>query len=311
MNSIQKLALIQIPTMTERRALVAFLIAAAISVPLFAVAALLAVLITSRTRARRAGRLTAGPGGIVPRSANPSLNGITYCYKNREATEHSLRLFKKHYPESKIAIASDGGYDYSYLARELGAYYEHGRNLNVSWSTAEDAVEWIARFARGMEAVGYGYVMIVEDDVETRGRLTLQPAAGVWGGPQFNLLSTAMSKWILANRKSGPKLDTVNGRLRYSGCGGCVLDGNLWKEKFDLEEVKGWIEQMFDLDPAPNEPDPAKKRRIHTDILVCFLYYMWGSTVSPSGEWTEPIYDDWKDPKYKVVHSFKKYYPKK
>ncbi len=108
-------------------------------------------------------------------------------YKDREATRRVLTQFRKHHPNNPIYMVSDGGLDFSDIAKEFNCKYTHSW-LNIGyWShtkpevidyratngehghcygwNAEEAMVYLDRFAKACLNTNKDFIMLLADDV--------------------------------------------------------------------------------------------------------------------------------------------------
>ena len=108
-------------------------------------------------------------------------------YNNPEATRKVLTQFRKHHPDNPIYMVSDGGLDFSDIAKEFGCVYQHSW-LNIGyWShtkpevieyratngakghpygwNVEEAMVYLDRFAKASIKSNKKYTMLLADDV--------------------------------------------------------------------------------------------------------------------------------------------------
>lgn len=261
--------------------------------------------------------LIAGMGmGSEKSFESVELGAIGYYYKNAAATDSALRRFREHYPVGDISVLADGGVDYKATADKYGAaYYEYSENLSVKWSTPAKAFAWAERLNRGINAIRQRWILILEDDVYVRRRVREAPHGNLVGMRPYCILklSSTLSAWIREQRKirQGKRptaKDTwkpIN-RYGYSGCGGCILDGDFWRANYNSSQVLADITEMFERRPI-GMFDTDKV--LHSDIMVSALILLWGGNILPSGEWTEPKYKDHKGD-FAILHDYKEDYTK-
>jgi hypothetical protein len=238
---------------------------------------------------------------------NTEIGAIMYCYKNQVATERAIKKFREFYPKGDLVVFSDAGFDYSSICREANAKYIHyNTNLDCKWRTAENAFEWFERINNAISYVKNRWIMILEDDVEMKGRFTVTPSAGVWGGkPHLALVSTELTHYLFSKRRGSRPLLMTDNRIGYGGSGGSILDGQRWKKSYKSEQVRKYLTEMRNAKPDPNNDQEI----LHADICFSSLYILWGDCVKPNPEWVEHYDPDPENPRYALIHSFKKYYP--
>ena len=102
-----------------------------------------------------------------------SLGAYFQCYKNPYATYKCLESFRAHYPHATIVLLSDGGYEYSEMAKQFGCIYIHGESIPLLTSLEEDYITksyaLLYRVQKAFSLIKEDYIMWLEDDVCVNG----------------------------------------------------------------------------------------------------------------------------------------------
>ena len=150
--------------------------------------------------------------------------GVIYqTYNQTGAVFESLRSFRRHFPAVPIRLLSDNGVDVSAIAKYFAAEYIHYSNDLLThvapypFQSPSHGIQQLRRMADAARAfVGCEWLLILEDDVFTRGPIKHAPQAPL-SGPCTCAFSPALVQYI---RQKHPHLQWVYG---YSGCGGTIL----------------------------------------------------------------------------------------
>lgn len=184
--------------------------------------------------------------------------GYYCCYKDKRATYESLRAFRQHYPDALVHLVSDGGDDFTEIAQYFKCEYFHetlrsGNGKSTLLETNEQVMLWLNRLKRLCMSTDADWIVILEDDVLTRGKIKYEPPAPLSGPCTMEF--THKAKAVI--RKMHKKKIEING---YSGCGGSILH---------RETFLKCMENMFDI------AEMAKKdHRLahHSDAILTFLF---------------------------------------
>ena len=102
-----------------------------------------------------------------------SLGAYFQCYKNPYATYKCLESFRAHYPHATIVLLSDGGYEYSEMAKQFGCIYIHGESIPLLTSLEEDYITksyaLLYRIQKVFSLIPEDFIMWLEDDVCVNG----------------------------------------------------------------------------------------------------------------------------------------------
>ncbi|MDE2021759.1 MAG: hypothetical protein KGI71_02445 [Patescibacteria group bacterium] len=217
------------------------------------------------------------------------------CYKNKRATFAALQSFRQFYPNVPVLLLSDNGDDFSALARHFKCEYYHD-SQNIGYWPCTDMYRWFTRLARACELFKTEWVLILEDDVRTRDRISKYPhahLAGQGGGRGTRVtkqLSPAAQAFV---KKSYPDAEFSG----ISGCGGSIFHRASFMNCF-ANLKPGDINTWGALDSGALGA---------TDIALTFLFLVNGYVVR---RWLDLSHDsigNW-GPAAAFDHQFKRYY---
>jgi hypothetical protein len=152
------------------------------------------------------------------------LCAIYQVYNEPRATFETLRFFRRHFPDTPIRLISDNGQNFSKIAEHFNCDYVHEAEdavLHVSPCEFKSLRHAVLQIHRGLDAARSfvppaEWMLILEDDVLTRGPIKHPPPAPI-SGPCTCEFSAPLVEYIRAKH---PHLPWIFG---YSGCGGTVL----------------------------------------------------------------------------------------
>jgi len=105
-----------------------------------------------------------------------SIGAVLFCYKSSYATYNCIMQFRKHYPDSTLVVASDGGYNYTEMCRFFNCIYTHyDKNINavhVETYETNKLKMMLKRLEECISMIPEEYVLLLEDDVFVNGRIT-------------------------------------------------------------------------------------------------------------------------------------------
>ena len=160
---------------------------------------------------------------FVPPTLPLKLCVVYQTFNQTRAVFEALRSFRRHFPAVPIRVLSDNGVDVAAIAKHFGADYIHCENDTLdhvppyAFRSPQHAVQQLHRGADAAKACpDCEWMLILEDDVLTRGPIKHPPPAPI-SGPCTCEFSPALQQYILQKH---PHLSWVFG---YSGCGGTIL----------------------------------------------------------------------------------------
>ena len=213
------------------------------------------------------------------------------CYRDKYATYMALQSFRKYYIDAPVYLVSDGGDDFSNIAKYFNCDYDRKKRMgNGTTTRGNNITEWFNRLAETCNKYkDVDWIIILEDDVYTRGKIKHLPPAPLAGPCTMPFTDKA----IAAIRKLHPHIK-ING---YSGCGGSI---------FHRETFLKCINNMYDPKWA-NQLDS----RIHYDsdasLTFLFLYNGYENEL-----WLDQseLSRGYGNPNAAFDHQYKKHYNK-
>jgi hypothetical protein len=161
----------------------------------------------------------------------PKISAYYACYKNKKATEFVLSNFKKFFPDSLVCLISDGGDDFSDLAKKYNTEYYYMNNLfqsgPINVYSSERMIEWWDRQKMVCDISKSDYTIILEDDVYTINSFEINEDFSLKGVSrhQTNLFTKQMSKDIF----DYGQIDNDY----YGMCGGSVYNSQIFKDIYN------------------------------------------------------------------------------
>ena len=243
--------------------------------------------------------------------------GFVYncVFKQRKAFEYSVKSIKKVYPDSKIYVVSDGGYDYSYMEDE-----------NLKFSMQEDTVSplkpingdnylnpeyqistkigmkaTLRRIEEGIKYCGNPeWMCLVEPDVLIRGRVSY-PENGKILGHRINvswMTQQCLEQFMGLNEL----LSEIEGSIPILRWGAVpaifhtetFLKGlKVYKDNFDI------LDKLTEKHYAPGT----------FDLFICIIFALVGEQEVYNKEVTECIRNpSWKTSDHPILHQFREHY---
>ena len=195
------------------------------------------------------------------------LNFAVYmqCYDQKKATFEALRSFRTYYDDINVFLLSDKGLDFSEIAEHFKCDYTYDHS-NLAYRPCKDMMKW---FQRLYDACLYypdvEWILILEDDVRTRGKIYHTPQAHLAGQGGGNMLGRgkqlnySLKKYL---KELHPDLE-ING---ISGCGGSIFHRKSFMNAFENTDREKW--------KIIEHHDP--RTRGATDFALSALFLMHG-----------------------------------
>jgi hypothetical protein len=239
------------------------------------------------------------------------------CYKNRRATEFVTRNFRLHHPDSPIYLVSDLGDDFEYLVDGPNfcaqySYLNLGRqgSQNSQQHSArkkpithgfdlEETLVWLFRLnmgARFLKSRGATHLILLEDDVWVKGRVSVAANVSFCGGENLNnKIDDKFLNHMLSRYKTAPTVDY------YCCCGGVILSIDVLLDNYCVFNsiLIDDFDTLVELDA----------RFGYLDFFLHFLYSVAGGEYVVNESFVEtwmPV--DWRSDKYTIVHQYKELY---
>ena len=175
-------------------------------------------------------------------------------YKNNKATRFALENFRRCFPHNPIVLISDGGNDFSDIAKEFDCGYHMMDNLcgkdspykgeddedHYAWNSFR-VIEWWERQKLVCEETKQDYIMIMEDDVYVTDSFDIQSPFHLRGIRYSNPFMPAMSEEISKN--SGVDRG-------YGMCGGSMYNAKTFLSIYDdvIEDIKNNHDRLIKED---------------------------------------------------------------
>jgi len=244
------------------------------------------------------------------------------AYKNAKATEFVIKNFREHHPESPITVFSDAGDDFSNICEKYNCNYQHrflnlgrqgSQNIKLQSSypvdirlafNKEEMLVWMQRFYEScLYSVenGSDYIVMLEDDVYVKGKITDLPEGGFSCGPDNpeNLIKPELLNYL--QRKYDMKYN-VN---YYACCGGAVFNAKIFTDNY--LHIVNFINNEFNILQKLDD------KTGWLDFFIHILYFYIGCSYSVNSQFAETWWlpkwkIDWGDPQYSIVHQYKDLY---
>ena len=141
------------------------------------------------------------------------------CFRKFRAVDFVLTNVRRHFPDSPILLASDGGLDFTALATTYKCDYTHYQE-NIWGGGSDRPVHYDSYFSRLSRMFDYpvDWVVILEDDVYCRKSIEYWPSVEA-AGPIGNEWSQNFKALVLQKNAGKP----VSRFLRYGNCGGSIF----------------------------------------------------------------------------------------
>lgn len=226
------------------------------------------------------------------------------CFKEKVATDLAIGQFLLHNIDvkSKYYLVSDGGDNFSDVAKKHDINYFYEDNIGMSIMDGKTAVRMVKRLIKFFTISNCDYLMLMEDDVWCRGKLNYSY--------DFNAIGTNSTNNVYYEGALDYVSKKYNVTIRnnfFNLCGGSILNKQIFFEKYDLIEY-------FLL----NDHDYIKNLSMskisncdygNWDSTLNMLYIICGKEIGINEELTETWRDyDWKTNNKKLVHWYKENY---
>jgi hypothetical protein len=180
--------------------------------------------------------------------------GVHYqTWKNRPAVEYVLENFRKYYPNSPIRMVSDAGDDFSDLADKFSCtfVYEDTNVLprgilaghpmsGVTDITPLGGYTWLRRLYDTCKSMDTDWILIMEDDVLTKGIIKEYPTTDAGGFAALPLYSPLTQFLLTRNNR--------NQTWAYGLCGGGIISRNFFIYAYENNIESFSIKELSKLD---------------------------------------------------------------
>lgn len=211
-----------------------------------------------------------------------TVGGFLQCFKQPISTIETVTSFRKAYPNGSLVIISDGGYDYSGLAEEVGAVYRKepriGSDIGIVSSNRNLVEAWLKRLIEAASIMKEEYIMILEDDVRIFDSVT---------DLKYDLNGinneVGLGKGMTAFLKScSAKIPQRCSDYYYGGCGGSLI-----RRSFLIEKLKDITSA---IDTLEYYLDAQFKNNYVSDYWLSVLFLYFGGTIGPYFGFSETNY---------------------
>lgn len=222
------------------------------------------------------------------------LGAYFQVYKNVRATDFVLNNFKTHFSDGPVYLLSDGGSDFSEIAKKYDCNYVYSFNNGYCAYLPSSNIRVL--FERILDACKFcntEYLMLLEEDVYVKEKFSLDNPFYIKGtkyGPCF-------SEELLQNiYNNGGKSSTK----KYGMCGGSILH---CEKYIDLSKK---FDEFFLLHEKLSQ-NIYNNSITYIDGALTFLFNYYGYDFEMNPELSEVPHDpNWRN--YKIISRFKKYY---
>ena len=232
----------------------------------------------------------------------PTIGAFYSCYKRPKAVESALSSFRSFYPDSIIYMVSDGGDDLSELALKSNAKFimeQHaGNGASTVFSDSDQLLVWFRRLHQAAGAIQEDYVVILEDDVLTLGKVS-EPLKFSINGINPNVKIGRRLTLFLKLR--GTRIPILTFNQSFGGFGGCIFDRRFILDNF--KDLENDVKKLYSV---------MKENVYSTDIWSTIVTLYHGGTVGPYKGLCEKIYPDYEERMKKgdisFLHQYKDLY---
>lgn len=227
-----------------------------------------------------------------------------------QATIASLESIRKFYPTAPIALSCDNAYDFTDIAKQYNAFYEHndvtlGYPVQPFGYRKSQILEWSDRMYRGVSRLYTDYFVMMEDDVHVVSAIEIDPtwemAGHMYSPGQVYLIPDELLDMISTFSGIRPKTN-------YYNCGG----GSIFKTSTFLTNYSR-VRDFFDvnLDYIQDNIYPTAG---WMDCYMCLFYYLCGKDLVQNirlyNNWPIKIPFEMRDVPVGtyLIHNFKDYY---
>lgn len=227
------------------------------------------------------------------------------CYKNSKALDFVLSKFRSFYPESQIALVSDGGENFSKKAKEYKCEYTYesklNSELNLVFNNFDSLKTFIFRIKKYTEKFKSKYLLLLEDDVIVYNKISETDLIYDINGCNFNEFFNFGHESLL--KQYNPSLKVYN-KIFFGGCGGSILNLDFFKKIFnDEEKLNKDIEEFF---------NHAEPQNCASDRGLSYICLKNQGTIGQYKGFCETWYPDYKIRKQnnsiEVLHQYKELY---
>lgn len=227
------------------------------------------------------------------------------AYKKPNCVEFVLKNYRKHYPDTDLVLVSDGGDDFSDLAKQYNCIYFYEDNLSGPYSDKSKGLassyfhnenillNYALRFGKYIQKIKNQQFMILEDDVYVINNTSILP---------YDLnginLTESLPEPVCMDLKNVK-------RIPYGACGGCIFNTDFFKNIFSESNLENITNQVKKYCSLTNE-------KWASDAIISYLCFANNGTSgvwNGLGEtWQTNLVDRINKGEIDVIHQYKVYY---
>ena len=222
------------------------------------------------------------------------------AFKSEEATKFVLQNFRKHFPENPILLISDGGDDFSHLAKEFDCGYEQLHNIfepKEDMYCAARMSEYWKRLKSSVDYCNKEYLMLLEDDVYIRDYFEIDR--------HFDLCGSRLGAKFSSSVKEDIKKAVSKDVQIYGMCGGSFFNTETFNKIYD--------DVILDINDIHDEKIKKETDKWcslgSTDSSITYHFYKRGYEyeVNP---WMIEVRENrrWRETGHPIVHEYKEKY---
>lgn len=227
------------------------------------------------------------------------------AYKNKKATEEAIKNFRK-YNDGPYFLVSDGGDDFSEIAKKYNCYYQHfDWNLSlrdhnhpsgIYGNTKQETLEWLRRFYLACTLLESDHIMMMEDDVLIKGKINVEENVEFSGLDNGPFIHKELIEYL--TQKYDAKFDYN----WYGLPGGAIFKTKTFVENYDR------ITKIFN-DEFDYIKDNLMKSIGFVDVWMTVYFYLCKKPYTINPYFTEVTTNpNWKNSNYAIVHKYKEHY---
>lgn len=221
------------------------------------------------------------------------------CFKNKKATEYSLKSLLDYNPKTPYVLWSDFGDDYTQISKKYKInYYYSDINVGYRYYDKNKAYELLSRIKKSCELYPkLPYVLWMEDDVLIKGKIKIDNNIQFSAGPDVGNRYLGNVFEYLCN-----KYDVNPNFNFYSTAGGTIMSSDVFTNKFHILEK--FLEEDYEY-----IINNLWTELPHHDIMIMTCHLICGKNYSVNPYHVELMRNsDWRNEKYTIVHGYKENY---
>lgn len=251
---------------------------------------------------------------------NKTLGAYYQAYRRPNCVNFVLNNFRNYYPNSPIHLVSDGGNDFSDLARKYNCVYSyeenltcfHGKNDGVRYNYPQkwfndpegkknSLKKYVKRIGNHTKNMNVDYFLLLEDDVYVMNKTNLDELKyQINGNNPHHSFPVEVSNY-LANTNF----------LSYGGCGGCIFDRLFFDKVINQNtNLDNEIETYCNL--TSKYVDDGNQNWWGSDAILSFLCFLHKGTIGNYNGFCEVWHHDYsirkQDNRIEVLHQYKEKY---